>query len=407
MASNLSLVTYQDIFDKISAYINTFDAFDTLKGSLIEDSGLLDVILQKYALTLDSVSKFEGLYPLFGSFKTNVESWESGLLYYLSHFIRSYSEALLCPTTDIYVVIDYMVEDMERVTPNPATVLENTVGYTVLVPPPSTTGTGSLVVNAELECLKNEVVELVCDNDNTTAGKERFRIVGSPAPEGSGSGSIYVEENGQLDSFEVWSGDLPSGWVIGDQAAGTWEDNEVNNVFDDHCLESSFVPTDVGLTSISKTFTVVEGQIYCVGVWIKRLTPTGVVDVTVEMLLVEEAETVFLEDHDDISASWEFKHVIVTATSSSMTVRISAQANLAIPAGEASRIIFDGLAVVPMRMFGYAHYALMKGPVSFVEGDRFKITTDNDEAGIYQTFFGKRYGKVLPSAAVPTISDPV
>lgn len=72
----------------------------------------------------------------------------------------------------------------------------------------------------------------------------------------------------------------------------------------------------------------------------------------------------------------------------------------------AKSVWIDGLVFSPVDYFGGIGSVIVAGAANtlatgtyapFLRGDRFKLTVSNDEAGLFQTLFRKRYGVQLPS----------
>ena len=69
------------------------------------------------------------------------------------------------------------------------------------------------------------------------------------------------------------------------------------------------------------------------------------------------------------------------------------------------RLYLDSMVLAQMTSFAYWQILVVRGPVDFLDGDGFTVTTTNNNAGVIQTFLGTFYGQQVNPSASPTIPD--
>jgi hypothetical protein len=266
---------------------------------------------------------------------------------------------------------------------------------------------------------------LTCVNDafsGAIAGAEQFSIVGYPSQDptdgsdarGSGAASIQVVNaanlvsNGNFESFTVT--DTPDGWTI---AAGTVTTNVKESATAYTGVSSVELLGDGATTTITLTQAMAQLQPRTAYVFTVAYRKGGTVNTgsTLKVELTSASVSALNKlllngDPNGYTTSYQIAHLFfVTGAIVPADYTLQIAWTSANSAGSSAVLYFDDLVLAQPTVFGNTQYALVRGPIDFVYSDAFTVTTANNYAGLFQTFFGRFYNALLPSSGSPSISD--
>ena len=71
----------------------------------------------------------------------------------------------------------------------------------------------------------------------------------------------------------------------------------------------------------------------------------------------------------------------------------------------ATQVNVDSMTITPVPYWGGVNAQIVAGSTPWVIGDNLSIPISNNDAGVFQTYFGNAYGVQLPTSGSPSISD--
>jgi len=146
---------------------------------------------------------------------------------------------------------------------------------------------------------------------------------------------------------------------------------------------------------------------YAVGV---RLKTASVTQGTIKLRLAGTGYTPGATEKIELAADWPTDWTLETffvnlpaAIPSDLELVVEVTGTL----DNGATILIDDVALVPCTLHGGVSFAAFAGASPFVVGDFFTVVVSNDEAGVFQTLFGRLFDIQLPSAtgAAETIDD--
>jgi hypothetical protein len=407
-------VDYTDLFTKIGGFIKMSNEFlDIQDPQLLGDDQGIDGILDNYEDRRDLVT---GAQESYENYALNTEGWISENNDFIIRTLTDTQLALNTPTDDIDQVIDYIIEDM--IDKNIVVVGNNVTG---VVTDGDNIGNGSLFVSVlnvddELdERPKTQIMKVLCESDQhtgATEGFEDFSITGWPIenPEankaqGDGTTSDFttLQTNTAIvnGDFEAWTNDEPDSWTINTGTNPLVNESSVAYIGDSsmELVGDGVSDIEVG-QSIIDTFAV--DSVYGAAV---HVVPNVSAGGTILTLLIRgtDIDDIVIASADPFDLAQETSDPTWTAIGGFFVMPKDPPDDVEFviewsgtPA-LGDTILVDNLASALATTFGNVNYALTRGDIAFIRDDEFEVEITNDFAGIFQTYFGRFFDKMLPS----------
>ena len=358
---------------------------------------------------------------------STMAGWVSTVQQVANTTLSSLQLSLNAPSNDPSTILSLLATQM--------TADSQTIEHTVIGSPTVTAGTnnGNGVLKVSTinslgitdERIIPEVVEVICNASQWsggTAGAETFRMTGYPSIPantygtlGNGTGpTLRVADAGNIISngnFETWTvANTPNNWTT----VGTIGTNILQNTANPHSGTSCLELAGDGTTATISLTQVIASQVssttlYAASVWLRKsgtVTSGSTLAITIQGSGAT-TQTLLSLDPSTLTTSYA-QYVIFFATSATVppsNYSASISWTSANSAGASAIILIDDFVLIQPTVFGYAAYALFRGSSDFAVGDSFAVTTSVSSTGVFQGWFSRFFGKVLPSSASPTISD--
>lgn len=326
---------------------------------------------------------------------------------------------------------------------------------------PTFTGDGVIVLTTKRadgliqQNIFAEVAPIVCTSDSqtggSTAGSESFTFSGTFAqpdiwgynwPLGSGSSAQVTASDGSINStstsllyngsFELFTSNTPTGWIVVAGVPGTDILRSTNTYDGTYCLEFVGGGTAPNITQLFSATTSALGTIqpvapltqYALNFWTKVDVVPAAGVLTID--LIDGSATVI---NDDSGTANSFA-VTLSGVTTSFVVRngffrlprvlpssIKIRVRLSTGLSAGSALFIDRMCLTPSAPLydGGPEVAIFSGATPFIQPAGWNITTTNDRAGTtyattWQTFFNRLFqmsqlNLLLPYSGAPTISD--
>ncbi len=419
-------IDYTSLFTRLGRFVSEANLWTTRQGTLLLNAGVgADSILDQFNDARDLV---DGVLPLYQSAAGSMRSWINTLNKEAMTFVSSLQGELNAPSTNPSVLLPIL---RERMVLDSQTIKANTVSAPASSPVAGIIGSGAVVMSrltpygSNDETAISEVLRVRCTQDawnGSSSGSEVFSIVGQPKqspeegylPRGSGVGpNVRPTSASNLVSggnFNSFSSNVPTGWTVTAGAAGTTI-LQSTTVLD--AYSSSLEYKSNGATATIRLKGVISGSVrtstvYAVTVRVRRSggswTSGASVKVSVRGTGLSDQDVVSV-DPSALTASFaSYTLFFVTPGSIPDDYRIDVEWTTA-TGNSGKSVYFSGLNLVEPVVHNGTQFIITRGVTDFTVGDEFVITTSNDYAGKFQTWFGRFYGIQLPSSGSPTISD--
>lgn len=419
-------INYTTLFQRIGRLVDKANDYLTFQGTtLMGVNEGVDDILDEYDTRRDLVV---GLQESYEGFARTVQSWISRLLVVVNETLADLQVELNAPNSTPAVILPLLKEDMIA---NAQTILKNTASVGAVTVGGTNVGDVTLLVSAvgldgvTDERIIAETVEVRCTSDRFTgasAGSEVFSVVGFPKfnpndgvpARGNGTTSMVVSNSRTRlvnGGFENWSvANTPDNWSIDAGTVGTHILQEtVNKKVGSSSLElAQSGATTTATVSQTQAGTILKPSTrYCAYVWLRRDTTSAGASNLAVRLIGTGAPTIniFNANPTTLTTSFVLFSVFFTTPANIPTdyrVEITwTSLNLA----TGMQVYVDEAVVAEPVDFGHVRLILARGATDPIKNDLYNYTSADDYAGKFQTFFGRFYDTMLPSAASPTISD--
>lgn len=423
-------IPYSTLFGRLGRLIRWMNEFIDLQGTtLLGTDGTADDILDEYAARRDLVKNLQSSVE---SQASNVAGWVGTLKGVADTTLADLQTELNAPSNSAAVILPLLVADMIA---NAQDVQGNTISVPTVTAGGSNIGNGSLVVSTKTiagiddERIIDETVVLTCTADQfsgTAEGTERFQLVGFPTtspndykPLGTGNGTISVADgsnrllNGTFETFTTT--DTPDSWTLGTGAvAGTTIKQESTNFHNGASalqLKGDGSTTSVTLSQTPASGVLQASTTYAVGVWLRKAGTVSAGSTLTVRVTGTGFSTVnlFNADPSTLTTSYALKTAFIhTPANLPSDIKVEIVWSAANTAGATAQVLVDDFVLATPLDFGHVQYALFGGSTGFVKGDSFEVVTANDNAGVFQTAFGRWWNIALPShtgSGGPAISD--
>lgn len=387
----------------------------------------------------------DGLWGTYGGITGGAQGWISTLKSYTDLTLADLQAALNATANDPVTIMSLLLLDMADTTA-PRSAAQYVNASVVATPTIATvdtpTGNGTILCSTSLdgtvtdERAINETVLARCTSDvstGQTAGNELFTLTGWPltgfadgvTPRGSGNGpTIQVASaNGETvagpnilpyGDFETWAGSplAPTGWdVTGTAGTHVVKETSVFYTGATACKlvsDTSEDPIGVSISTANFTAMLELDTMYVLSVYVRKKAATAGGGFVVQVVATGGNHVAFSANPNTLNETYtNYKVFFKTPTvwPASYSMEFAWVGAAATTAGDT--IYIDEVTIQPATNFGYTWYAAVRGSTDFARDDMFRVTTANDYGGVFQTFFGRFYGALLPSKsdASETISD--
>lgn len=419
------------LFTRLGKLVKYIHAWIAYQGTTLMGSGSgADEILDQFNDRRDLVGGVQGNFEGFAS---AMEGWESqlkrvadGVLADLQSELNSPSAA---PATILPLLAQRMIADGQ-------TLDASTVSASLSSTATTNVGNGVLLLSVlgpdgqPDQRIFSETLTVRCSDDRfggASAGQERLRITGFPAQrvtsyrtQGSGSyegltvsAGANLLANGDFETFTT--ANTPDNWTLGTGAvAGSTvlaESTLLHAATSTAALRLASNATTSAMTvSQSLSDAVHVYRRYAAGVWLRK---NGTVNAgsTLQIAIKGTGFTtvnLFNADPSTLTTAYALHSAwFGTAEQIPSDLRMEIAWTNATASGATGQVLIDDAAVVAGVSFSYVYYAIFRGSVDLVVGDEWTVTTTNDEAGVFQSFFGRFYDAQLPSVTngSETIAD--
>lgn len=444
------------LFVRLGKIIKNINTLETLSDSTLDS--YREDILDTYYATTGTVQEgarraVEGLSGSMDSMIQSVLSWRRTLSNYGTNTLLDDDNVLSqlnLPSTAsisrcLMALIEQMNTDTETVNQSSVTV---PAGATA--PDTGSGGTGRLFcdkvldgvtaphyrypasleyLNVNSELAVNETMILTCVADSqhsgTQEGQERFSWTGDTQTldldhESEGSGPLpsvstlntysYVSNR----DFEIFSvANTPQSWDVDSGTVGTHilEETTGADVFrGDKALRLDGDGAQATI-QISQDMTVsrlTPKKRYMLGAWIKS-DLTGIDSGTLEISFAGTGYTAAGSEKVSIAPGSYSATYALSTFYLTMPAVIPDDFELVIKVTgtmtTAKSVWIDSLAFGEVSYGGGINVALIAGATRFQKGDTFTFSVTNNNTGVIQTYFRRKYGVQLPSSGTPSISD--
>ena len=408
---------YTTFFTRVGKCVKAINAL-LLEQAVV--SGYGTGILDQYNAHRDLVLTVQ---TSFNGFQSNIAGWERTIKNTIDATLQDAGVALAVASTDPTTILTALAAQMVL---DGQTVQRCTVSAPVITANTTNTGTGTLLIGGTSSELQiSEVLKATCVIDSysgATVGAERFSLVGYPkadafsdATRGNGTlasqlvcmdGGANLILNGGFESFTATN--QPASWTV--VTGTTCITKETSNTFTGTGalkLAGNGTTNAVTLTQslankvkarsnlivaahLRKSGTVSSGSTLAI-----TISGTGI-----------SSLTLYSADPSTLTTGYVLSSLLSSIGNVAPSdIKLSISWTNATAAGAAAVLLIDDILVGVPPVFGGVQYVVLKGATPFVFGDQFTVTTANNYAGVFQTFFARFYGVTLPSAASPTISD--
>lgn len=238
-----------------------------------------------------------------------------------------------------------------------------------------------------------------------------------------GSGYQNYLNNG---TFESWSSNVPSGWVVNVGTPGTTV-NQSSSVFFDGANSLNFAGNGTELTEVYQLFNSSSGTTsrlypltqYCVNLFIRvdSTPPSGVLEIALtdgSGLITSDYsnnQNVISKNLNTVSTSWvNVSAMFRTPRLLPSVLRLRVRLSTAMPAGKNLYIDRAAFAQPTQLYTGGPFVAAFSGNTNFVNGDYLTVAVTNDYAGVIQSYANRVFDMrslnlLLNSSDSPTILD--
>jgi hypothetical protein len=288
------------------------------------------------------------------------------------------------------------------------------------------------------EMSASETMVLTCTSDEPNSGRpegeEVFSLKGQPTSgaifgwrtEGSGvSTSVSTLNSHQLvtnKDFALWVDDVPTGWTVDAGLAGTHIIEETTDAHIHRGESSLQLKGDGSQASIQISQPIPIGlftpnKMYCVSCYVKGNASVAAGTLTINFespsgayvagstLTGGVAEQIVMNAAAlaaQTSYGEEYFFIIMPGT-------IPDDLELVIkwtgtPTNNAP-IRIDSLAVGPVTYANGVGMVVLAGSTPWIKNDRIEVAVSNNNQGVFQDFFRRKYRCQLPSSGSPTIAD--
>lgn len=438
-------IDYTTLFTRLGAIVGRVNEYLALQSSatisLMGSGKGVDKILDQYTdVTTSRRDLVVGLQEKFDpGYVTQVQGWIADLNTYAATLLGDLQRELNTSSTgsdDILTALYWrMLEDEE-------TILASVVSApTVAVPAGADVndGTGKIlcgtmnpVTGTTDERIISEVVKAICITDSysggTLAGSEIFQLIGYPTwptasyqtrGNGEGSSNVTVASAGELTptspnilpygSFETWAGSplAPTGWTIDGGIAATHIVRSATAYTGTYAasIVSDSTLTPIGISQVVGGLT--PNTIYCLGFWMRKKAAAAGGTFTVKVVCGGVTTNAFSANPSTLNETYTAYSAFFRTNEETTTATITIVWTDADAPTAADAVYIDAMTVAPAVAFGNAWYAAIRGNSDFIINDLFRITLANNYAGKFQTYLGRFFAAMLPSAASPsnTIDD--
>jgi hypothetical protein len=403
----MSIDKDSNIWNQAKKVIKSINILSDVQDTISPD--LNDTILELievYDVNRQDYIDIEGVMADNENINSSLDTSKTTLKEYFDNALLSLVESESYPADmvgDIPLILKQMDEDMETAGHY---ILENAITITP-TSGAANIGDGDIQVDAingeevENEWIKAETVTLECIQDGQlggTPGAEIFKINGEqdfPVEKntlgGSGAGpQVQVASATSFltnGDFENFTSDAPNDWDIETGAAGTEIlENTTDEIFGSACLE--FFGTGTA-PKISQNVegSVEKGQKYLLSAMIQTVGVSG------GTITVEVGST--STNKIQIGAAWpngvwtRYNAIIYMPNNLNGDITVDIYTNAALTVG--GQVFFDDVLLSPYVEHDGVFYALTRGNIDFVTGDKWTVTNTNDRAGNINTFVGDWY----------------
>lgn len=415
------------VFTRIGKIFKAILALEDLQADNATYHALADEVLDSFG---DDRDLGLGLHELMEGWRNGVDAQKAQISAYALAVLAQLADELDAPSADVDVIWPLFIERMKA---DEETVNANAVSVSAVSAGAANEGSGRLVVSkenldgADVETLIPEALRVVCVADKltgATSGGEVFRVSGEvPAPSaasyrprGSGFGPDVTVANASSDQkilnagFEDFTAaDTPDSWDIDAGTVGTHILEEAGALRGDACLRftGDGVEATLGISQTFASRAILPRTKYACGVWLRTA------DVAAGTITIRLAGTGYapgasekIEIAADWPETWTFYSFFVNTprvVPDDFEIVVEVTDTLT----DDATVDVDALALVPAAYHAGLSLALFGGADDFAVDDAFTFGVTNDEAGVFQTLFGKYFGVQLPSddAGAETISD--
>lgn len=416
-------INYTLLFSQLGKLASHMKVWDTLQTTLATTNPQ-DIAQLFIGYRYDLVANVQ---TQFDSRVSTVQGWTTAHKTLADSILSALQSELVVPNGNMETILPALAAQMKK---DEETVLLNTVTVSAVASATTNIGNGTLVVSKaniagdDDQRIIAESVSVLCVGDRISggaAGYETFTIAGLPA---NAAASYKTRGNGSLTafgvhysnrltngSFDSFSSNTPASWTISAGAAGT---NVLENTTLVHPASGGsalrLVAGAATRVTLSQTPTSLNpDNVYCLGAWLRK-AGTVAAGGTLNVYIGGTGMTpvpIFNADPATLTTSYALVNAFVRFPNGvPFDVKVYIDWTVG-TGGAAAEILIDDLAMPTCVSFGHVYYAMFRGSTDFIKGDKFTLTTTNDYVGAFQTFFGRFYNTMLPSAAAEsnTIDD--
>lgn len=440
-------VDYDKLFKSIGEYLERIVFFESLLPQM--DAAYSEI--ESELTQLDMPHVLEGTFTNLTDFKRQILGWID--------FCREKIQSILTDRelvlqnlplegTGIEEVLTSLIRDMRL---NNQTVLKNTVNIGTIQRTVNNPSSGNLLVTSVLdgasppgggatavpdyfqvpsELAENEVIRLECIRDSFAGDAqpdaETFAILGGQPPThpfswetpGSGNGPDIRPAQGSnlvpATAMEDFEEEVPVGWTVVQGIPGITIRQESNPSRVFKGLNALWLRGNSGSSNrpVLKvfippgTFQPRKRYLFCVYVLGSPATAAGTLTIQFEgtgYVPLPSEKIVLTASQIAGITSWELFHFFfgwpeVPPVDMALTISFTGTS----PVHE---VLLDDGAVAEVTYHGGAGFVLIAGKEPFVQGDLFSVPLQNNNQGIFQTFFRKAFRVQLPSSSSPSQPD--
>lgn len=416
---------YTTLFTRIGRLVKYFNDYLTFQGTtLLGSSSGADDILDEYSSRRDLVKSLQGDYE---SFAGNVASFNAKLVGYATATLGDLRATLNSPSANPSTIIPLLARQM--------VIDSQSIDANVISTPTVATGSGGNIGDGTLICskkdadgqddqrIKSEVIAVTCVSDAGTgasAGGESFSIVGYPVQSqsgsyktrGSGATRLTVADQGNLidnGTFETFTGNIPDNFTLVAGTAGTHVLQETVNFH--RGAGALKLDGDGSQATVTLTYDLSDllpSTIYAANAWVRK---SGTVSAGSNLQIAVTGTgfstvNLYNADPSGLTTTYEAKNNFFATPGVVPTdLKLTITWTTANAAGASALILIDDLVLIRPAVLGHVQYAMFAGDTDFAVDDQFMVTTANDGAGVFSSWFARVYDQQLPVSGSPTIND--
>lgn len=439
----MAVLNYSNIFARLEPLVLYFNILETRQTSILATDYPIPYIRNEIEgpfASQDMLEELTNFASTFTTHLTSIDTLKSALITWAENIMRTVGVALDEQSTNVEAVVQRlgvaMAKDSYYVTSRDLQINSNDLeagdaSDGTIVPHTDNTGTGVLVFSftnedgVDSQLPEAEIISIECVAA-VTLGSEIFQVNGSMnngdisyLGTGSGSGPSLVSLGNSLTDnyFETWSGTpkVLDNWSLDAGAWGTDCEQDTDAYKGSYCIELNAAGSNIKLTQ-AFTSKLKTKTPYLVGVWAKKAAgATGHVYLEVADVngtAVSGYTALDIDVATDLTTSYTFHWAVILTSGSTGTDWLLQIRTDTIAVAD---VFIDYIQFGEMIKHNNIYWALASGSVDWHVGDKFgfgsdwtgiKVEVGGGNDGVWQRFFGRVWGKQLPSSGASLIAEP-